>query len=285
MTENQDQPAENIPGQDPVAKPVISPTTQSKDMEVHHHGHVHEQKKWKEYIFQFIMLFLAVFLGFLAENVREKGVEKNVEHEYIESLAVDLKNDYDLAARIEYSVFDQAMKIDTLQDLLFSDFNSQYRKDDIIRDCYKMSYNIKLFYSEFFNERTISQLLGSGTMRLIKKQGVADSVMEYHSRIKFMEVQKEMYIKSINELVQSMYSIYDIAFLKTIFDGEQFRYPNPDSMQCRLLTTDPAELRKFIAALETTKIVAFTYKNYLGEMKDRSERLYHFLVNKYDLKD
>jgi hypothetical protein len=29
-------------------------------MEVHHHGHVHEQKKWKEYIFQFLMLFFAV---------------------------------------------------------------------------------------------------------------------------------------------------------------------------------------------------------------------------------
>jgi hypothetical protein len=36
-------------------------------MEVHHHGHVHEKKKWKEYLFQFFMLFLAVFCGFLAE--------------------------------------------------------------------------------------------------------------------------------------------------------------------------------------------------------------------------
>ena len=36
-------------------------------MEVHHHGHVHETKKWKEYLFQFLMLFLAVFCGFLAE--------------------------------------------------------------------------------------------------------------------------------------------------------------------------------------------------------------------------
>ncbi|MFN2439395.1 MAG: hypothetical protein ABR503_09370 [Chitinophagaceae bacterium] len=34
-------------------------------MEVHHHGHVHDEKKWKEYIFQFLMLFLAVFCGFL----------------------------------------------------------------------------------------------------------------------------------------------------------------------------------------------------------------------------
>ena len=29
-------------------------------MDVHSHEHVHEQKKWKEYVFQFFMLFLAV---------------------------------------------------------------------------------------------------------------------------------------------------------------------------------------------------------------------------------
>ncbi len=27
----------------------------SEAMEVHHHGHVHEKKKWKEYLFQFLM--------------------------------------------------------------------------------------------------------------------------------------------------------------------------------------------------------------------------------------
>src|SRR5687768_14267296 len=43
------------------------PKLQTQQMEVHHHGHVHEKKKWKEYVFQFFMLFLAVFCGFLAE--------------------------------------------------------------------------------------------------------------------------------------------------------------------------------------------------------------------------
>jgi hypothetical protein len=48
----------------------VTPSTlnhQPSTMEVHHHGHVHEKKKWKEYLFQFLMLFLAVFCGFLAE--------------------------------------------------------------------------------------------------------------------------------------------------------------------------------------------------------------------------
>ncbi len=50
-----------------------------ENMEVHHHGHVHEKKKWKEYVFQFLMLFLAVFCGFLAENQREHVVENQRE--------------------------------------------------------------------------------------------------------------------------------------------------------------------------------------------------------------
>ena len=37
---------------------------QTEEMEVHHHGHVHHQKKWKEYLFQFLMLFLAITAWF-----------------------------------------------------------------------------------------------------------------------------------------------------------------------------------------------------------------------------
>lgn len=62
-------------------------------MEVHHHAHVHEKKKWKEYIFQFFMLFLAVFCGFLAEYQLEHLIEKNREKQYMSSFIHDLKND------------------------------------------------------------------------------------------------------------------------------------------------------------------------------------------------
>jgi hypothetical protein len=57
-----------LPEAEPVAteKPqTLSPQPSSSLMEVHHHGHIHEKKKWREYLFQFLMLFLAVFCGFL----------------------------------------------------------------------------------------------------------------------------------------------------------------------------------------------------------------------------
>ena len=73
---------QTISPQEPVSKTILQgedekPKTkiplveenkpETETMEVHHHGHINEKKKWKEYLFQFLMLFLAVFCGFLAE--------------------------------------------------------------------------------------------------------------------------------------------------------------------------------------------------------------------------
>src|SRR4051794_13383698 len=51
------------------------------------------QKKWGEYVLEFLMLFLAVFLGFVAENIREHIAEHNRAKEYAISLVQDLQHD------------------------------------------------------------------------------------------------------------------------------------------------------------------------------------------------
>src|SRR5688572_5591847 len=75
-------------------------------MEVHHHGHVHEKKKWKEYLFQFLMLFLAVFCGFMAENFREHLIIKEKAHNYLKNLVADLKTD---SARLNDDLYYQGL--------------------------------------------------------------------------------------------------------------------------------------------------------------------------------
>ena len=50
-------------------------------MEVHHHPDLHhKKKKIKEYFLEFLMIFLAVTLGFIAENVREKRDDTEIEN-------------------------------------------------------------------------------------------------------------------------------------------------------------------------------------------------------------
>jgi hypothetical protein len=85
--------------------------------------HAHDLHKapghgWKHYFFEFFMLFLAVSCGLLAENIRERQVEKNREFEYIISLSADLNDDvHNLDSTI---AFEQTgiKQLDTLLNLL-----------------------------------------------------------------------------------------------------------------------------------------------------------------------
>ncbi len=301
MSDNQNTTPENLPEKQPEQIPApptpetdkvseLIPTESltnktTEEMEVHHHGHVHEKKKWKEYVFQFLMLFLAVFLGSLAENRREHGIERHREKDYMESLLTDVGLDYETSQNLDAAIFQQVKKLDTLQTLFSADLKSGWDRDSLIRKSYALSSYVLTFYPAFFNERTITQLLSSGNMRLIKKQGVADSIMDYHSFIKFVEVQKQLYVNSVNSCFQSMYSVFDITFLKSIMQQNDTLYmPDISKMEVNLVTTDPAQLKKFVALLEITKVVAYTYKGYLSQMTDKANRLYIFLRDTYKLK-
>ena len=287
MSEEQNIAEENLPPKEPmqVSDPQLISTNKSPEMEVHHHAHVHEKIKWKEYLFQFLMLFLAVYLGTLAENRREHGVEAEKEKEYIESLIGDIDHDYRLSTNIAAALLIQAKKFDTLQDALFMDLQHDPKRDSIVRRCYDLSASVLTFYPEFFTERTTTQLLSSGNMRLIKKKGVADSIMEYHGYLKLVEVQKELYVNSANACIQSMYDVYDIAALKTIFRNDTLFNRDLEYVDLKLRTTDPNELKKFNALLETAKVIAFTYKNYLIQIQEKASNLYDFLKDKYNIKE
>jgi hypothetical protein len=121
-------------------------------------------------------------------------------------------------------------------------------------------------------------------MRLIKKQGVADSIMEYHSFIKFVEVQKQLYVNSVNTCLLSMYNVYDISYLRSVQGSNgELVYPEIDSSQIRLRTTDPIELKKFIAILEDAKLVASNYRSLLMKMNEKARHLYLFLIKEYKI--
>ena len=145
-------------------------------MEVHAHSHT-ARKKWTHYLWEFLMLFLAVFCGFLAENQREHMVEHQREKTYMNSLITDLKED---TATIRYVISFCITKfhgMDTLAQLL--------NKDILNNDDEKELYYLNSHYAAnvsfmVFNERTIKQLLNSGNLRLVRKQGTSDSIINYY---------------------------------------------------------------------------------------------------------
>ena len=54
---------------------------------------MYHDKKWKDYVFEFIMLFLAVTARFFMENLRESHVEKERALTLVGSMVTDLKKD------------------------------------------------------------------------------------------------------------------------------------------------------------------------------------------------
>ncbi|MBI5857203.1 MAG: hypothetical protein HZB42_06100 [Sphingobacteriales bacterium] len=252
-------------------------------MEVHHHhGHIPMKKKWMEYVFQFFMLFLAVFLGMLAENNREHKIENKREKEYIHSLTEDLRMDIATINTNEELYTDQYKNIDSLQQA-FIDFMDH--KPGAEQSCYYYSEFIKLVLLINFPERTITQLLSSGNMRLVRNTNVADSIMEYHSFVKSVDVQKQMYISYINRCTENMYNFFDIGYLRLRVNkyGEFIN----DSLlaNAKLLTTNPIEIKKFLGLMESTKISIGVYRSLLLQLQVKAESILGFLREKYHLKE
>ncbi len=271
----------NTPGNNPPEPPEFSTNQPQQPMEVHHHGHVHHKTKWKEYFFQFLMLFLAVFLGFLAENLREHIEEKKREKEYIKSLIVDLGVDKASINIMREKIAEQILGFDTLQTLFSSDLKNS---PNDVYDCYYYSAYLQLSYPVNFNERTITQLLSSGNMRLIKTTGVADSLMEYFNIIKDVDVQKQMYVDHINKCTESMYNVYDISYLRRrVGPDDSLIFVTSDWSNIKLLSTDPAILSKLSASLEVTKLIIHGYKLYLELIDEKATRLRNFLQSQYHL--
>ena len=180
------------------------------NMEVHHHAHDpaaphHQKKNWKNYFWEFLMLFLAVFCGFLAEYQLEHVIEDQREEKFAESLLEDIKKDsIDLAADIPFWE-NYIKRIDTLR--------NEIKKPSSQRDMFLLfRCVVKIRYYDNFNyhDRTIQQLKNGGNFRLIRKKGIADSLIDYDSQIQSelrdMEMQSNNIWQNLNFLQDKIFN-------------------------------------------------------------------------------
>ena len=154
---------------------IINPTSEKKDMEVHHHSHT-PRKKWTHYFWEFLMLFLAVFCGFLAEYKLEQTIERHREKEYMQLMVEDLKKD---TANIITMVAGNRILISGLDSLLSMLSHPQADKN-YQRKLFTYSLMYTYWYMPIqFSELTLSQLKYNGGFRLIKKSKVASGILQY----------------------------------------------------------------------------------------------------------
>ncbi len=162
-------------------------------MEVHHHGHVHENKKWKEYVFQFLMLFLAVFCGFLAEYQLEHVIEKDREKQFIQSLIEDLQQDQQILA--------EDIKLHEKSDIISDTLIKLLLRPDL-NNTSELYYYCRVAGRQGVltsNRRTIEQMQHSGGFRLIKKNEAAKQIMTHYNQFDLIRRQEDVELNHQNE--------------------------------------------------------------------------------------
>lgn len=169
---------ENIPANLPGTKSTEI-QTEPPPMEVHHHGHVHADKKWKEYLFQFLMLFLAITAGFFVENQREHYVEHKRAKEFARLLVDDLISDtseLNLAQRAWTNI---VIASDSLSALM-QPTNTNIPGGKI----YFYGYWSAWRWNVISRDATLQQLKSSGAMRYFGDVSLIRKILNYEEAIK-----------------------------------------------------------------------------------------------------
>jgi hypothetical protein len=145
-------------------------------MEVHHHGHVHEKKKWKEYLFQFLMLFLAVFCGFIAENMREHYVEEQRAKALAKNLYKELYTD---SINVQQKIATRNIKesecayfIDYVKDSSLTSLSPRFYP----AFSWAFVQTIQLIFEP--NDGILNQLRNSGELRYFKSSSLQSKIGE-----------------------------------------------------------------------------------------------------------
>lgn len=247
-------------------------------MEVHHHGHVHQEKKWKEYLFQFFMLFLAVFCGFLAEYKLEQTIESHREEEYMASMVQDLKSDT-AAFRLAITRFNKnADHIDTLFKLLKN--GSPSNTSEVYLNARMV---IGSYYRLFYNNRTFEQMKSSGNLRLVRQTGVADSITSYYQSLKYVDETREL----LNQRHSNVSLQGNLIFDSYVFQKMIQRYPYkivPYLGNPPLMPYTRRDLNKYFESLTLLYSLELIQASSLKQpMLGRTERLIKLIEGKYHI--
>lgn len=249
-------------------------------MEVHHsHHHTgHVKKKFQEYFSEFLMLFAAVTLGFFAENKREHYVEREREHQYMQSLYEDLKRDTAEIHSVRNQHIRQIGKLDTTINLLFEDHNSQ---SSIIK-LYELNLGTLGNRGVKLVERTTAQLKNAGGMRLIENKKVSDQIAVYWHWAAYLQSYGETTEELKLRAREKSYSIFNQSYYAVI---ERDISKNRVKPNAKLMTNDFYTLTEYANRLMHVKN---SMKNVqlvlLNETEKVAVELMEELKNEYQVK-
>jgi hypothetical protein len=235
-------------------------------------------KRLKEYFYEFFMLFLAVTAGFYADNLREKFVDKNKEHEYMQSMVEDLQQDMLHLNSVVAELKTFKAGLDSLALTTYANLS----KDSIQRTLYDLNLRYLRLVPVTFSDRTSSQLKNSGSMRLIRNKMVADSILNYWQQIDYFNYvsrQHESFRLKARELSLKIfdYGYYssDLGFIKN-----NLVRPRP-----QLLTTDKLLISEYANYVWAGRASLFLYYYPpIVKLQSQAQNLISLINKEYRLK-
>ena len=258
------------------AKVYNKPETE-KTMEVHHHGHVHEKKKWKEYVFQFLMLFLAVFCGFLAEYQLEHTIENQREKKYVHSLIEDLKID---TAHLEIYINlrkEKRIMMDSLIMLLSTDRHKQYGNETYF-------FARHVFFGQPFvsTDGTMLQLKNAGNLRLIKDEDIINNILAYDASVKELKEWDESDTRIKTSFREIGGTIFNADQLYKVFSPD-YKFVKPITNP-QLITDNTATINNVVFQIQYLSLSSLGNSLRGKALKTKAERLIDLLKKEYHLK-
>ena len=234
-------------------------------MEVHHHPHV-EKKSFKEYFLEFIMIFLAVTLGFFAENVREGINNRETERKNMETVLTNLKSDTTQLNDIIQFNYSRIKGFDSM-----NSFRYQNLTDTTILKKFNAFLNSALTFDYFRTSRAaIDQMKSTDGFRLVKKEGVVDSIFAYEDYNGLLDLNTE----------------YLDYFQRRVFDLYEKLFQQEALIETSgTISKNKELLNEFFNALSDLNAGLKTfYTPHLELQLQKASRLIDLINHQYDLK-
>jgi hypothetical protein len=222
------------------------------------------------------MLFLAVFCGFLAEYQLEHKIEKDREKQFIQTFIEDLKTD---TTAIRRNITFRKNKMERMDSLMFLLNNQKIKGYE--NDLYFFGRMLIRNFRFQSNDRTITQLKSSGSLRLIRNEKAADSMISYQKLVETIELNQEDERNERNNsfpIISRMFNPFVFEKMLTI-EGIKRPDNNPP-----LRSYDPNLQQDLASYVHMIKGSTFILQSRLELLNDKATNTIAFLKKEYHIK-
>jgi hypothetical protein len=245
-------------------------------MEVHHHGHT-PRKKWTHYFWEFLMLFLAVTLGFFVENQREHYIEHKREKQFMKSMLKDLYTDLE---NIELCKAEKERMVRFADSLV-----EMYIWNEHMTNTARFNYyarNFSTYQNLFFmTDGTLIQLKNSGSLRLIRKSIIVDSLQAYDNRYNQFKLSQDRESQFLADYRDIMAKVFDIRVFDSMMKTySEIKMPTGDS---GLFNSDKQLINELLIRVHIAKRNKLGSILFLSQLRTKATNLIKLIKSEYRL--